>query len=93
MSISKESIRKKREANRELIELDLRLEYEFGKFLTVHWDGKMLPDLTSDNQSQSDAEIDRLAIVVTGEGKSKLLGVPKFQMARDYAKQTLFAKL
>ncbi|KYN11357.1 hypothetical protein ALC57_16486 [Trachymyrmex cornetzi] len=38
--------------------------------LTVHWDGKLLPSLTSKNK------VERLAISVTGEGVEKLLGVP-----------------
>lgn len=37
--------------------------------LTVHWDGKFLPALTSTQH------VDRLVVLVSGEGKMKLLGV------------------
>jgi len=36
--------------------------------LTVHWDGKMLPALTSKDL------VDRLAVLVSGDGTMKLLG-------------------
>lgn len=77
ISVSKETIRKEREKNRELTNREVRAEFKFGSFLTVHWDGKMLPDLTFEGDSNSDVQVDRLAIVATGDGKSKLLGVPK----------------
>lgn len=45
------------------------------KFLRQHWDGKMLSDLTS---KEKRLEItDRLAIVLSANGKTKLLRVPK----------------
>jgi len=39
--------------------------------LTVHWDGKLMPDLTGRN------DVDRLPILVTGLGIEKLLAAPK----------------
>ena len=39
--------------------------------LTVHWDGKLLPDLTGNK------EVDRLPILVSGSGVIQLLAVPK----------------
>ena len=39
--------------------------------LTVHWDGKILPDITGKDN------VDRLPILVSGYGVSKLLNVPK----------------
>lgn len=41
--------------------------------LTVHWDGKCLPEMTGDEK------IERLPIVVSSNGIDKLLGVPKLQ--------------
>ncbi|KAG0692666.1 hypothetical protein GWK47_027798 [Chionoecetes opilio] len=38
--------------------------------LTVHWDGKILPDCDG-------TRVDRLAILVSGDGVQKLIGVPK----------------
>ncbi|KAG0696641.1 hypothetical protein GWK47_026471 [Chionoecetes opilio] len=39
--------------------------------LVVHWDGKLIPDLTGKKK------VDRLPILVSFRGKSKLLEVPK----------------
>ena len=39
--------------------------------LTLHWDGKLMPDLTGRKL------VDRLPIVVSGEGSEKILSVPK----------------
>lgn len=39
----------------------------------LHWDGKILPDL------QNVANVDRLPVVVTFEGKEQLLGVPEIE--------------
>jgi len=39
--------------------------------LVVHWDGKILPEITGIG------EVDRLPVLVSGDGTEKLLGVPK----------------
>lgn len=39
----------------------------------LHWDGKIVPDL------QNFANVDRLPVLVTFEGKEQLLGVPKIE--------------
>jgi len=39
----------------------------------VHWDGKILPDITGKDN------VDRLPILVSGDGVSKLLSVPKLE--------------
>ncbi len=39
--------------------------------LVLHWDGKLLPALTGVEK------VDRLAIILTFQGKEKLLGVPE----------------
>ena len=39
--------------------------------LVVHWDGKILPDILGLG------EVDRLLVLVSGDGTEKLLGVPK----------------
>lgn len=38
--------------------------------LTIHWDGKLLPDITGHER------VDRLPVIVSAGGKSQLLGVP-----------------
>jgi len=40
--------------------------------LLLHWDGKLLPDITGSKET-----VDRIAVIVTGNGLEKLLAVPK----------------
>lgn len=47
-----------------------------GHPLVLHWDGKHLLDIEQGKES-----VDRIAVIVSGDGKEKLLGVPKV-MAR-----------
>lgn len=68
---SRETIRKKRRQNREEIATEVRLSFAPDVPLTIHWDGKMLPALTSKQK------VDRLAVLVSGCGVMKLLGVPQ----------------
>ncbi|KAG0698498.1 hypothetical protein GWK47_026039 [Chionoecetes opilio] len=49
--------------------------------LTVHWDGKILPQ-------DDGTRAERLAILVTGEGVEKLLGVPKLHFGTGDAAAT-----
>lgn len=71
LAINRESIRQARRKTRETIAKEIKDSFTPGSSLTVHWDGKMLPAL------QSKESVDRLAILVSGEGTTKLLGVPK----------------
>ncbi len=68
--LNKESIRLARRQHRENIATDIRASFSPDVPLTVHWDGKILPALTSKET------VDRLAVLVSGEGVMKLLGVP-----------------
>jgi len=47
----------------------------------VHWDGKLLPDLTVGSESSDAGLIDRLPVLVSSltDGTTKLLGVPKLK--------------
>jgi hypothetical protein len=80
--INRESIRQARREYRETIAKEIRASFHPDLILTVHWDGKMLPDLTK-NKS-----IDRLAVLVSGEGTMKLLGVPKIHNSTGEAQAT-----
>jgi len=40
--------------------------------LVLHWDGKLLPDISTGKQ-----KVDRVAIIVTGAETEKLLAVPE----------------
>lgn len=71
-ALSKETIRQARIKNRKIIADEIKNTFNgTDTVFTVHWDGKMLPDLMSTEMC------DRLAVLVSGKDKIKLLGVPK----------------
>ena len=65
------TIRRQRMKHREDIALNLKEEFRPHVPLTVHWDGKILEDITGRET------VDRLPILVSGEGVDQLLNVPK----------------
>lgn len=67
---SAETIRLRRQNYRERVAHEIKTSFSPNKTLVVHWDGKMLPALTSKES------VDRLAVLVSGEDTMKLLGVP-----------------
>ena len=69
-ALNKEIIRQARRSNRECITTEIKDSFDPQVPLTVHWDGKLLPALTSKTK------VERLAILVSGKGTMKLLGVP-----------------
>ena len=71
ITLNRQSVRQARRKHREAIARDIQATFTADVPLTVHWDGKMLPSLTSKDN------VDRLAILVSGEGVMKLLGVPR----------------
>ena len=73
ITLSRSSLRRKRMQIREDIANAIKLSFEPNLPLTVHWDGKFIPDLLND------VDVERLPIIVSGGGKSKLLAVPKLE--------------
>ena len=71
MTLSRSSIRRSRYRNREK---QATVEQEFIRStpLLLHWDGKLLPDITGSKET-----VDRIAVLATGGGEEMLLGVPK----------------
>lgn len=71
--INRSSIRRKRFRLRAERAVKLReaFQKDLPKFVTVHWDGKLLPSLTGKEQ------VERLPVIITYEQSEKLLGVPK----------------
>jgi hypothetical protein len=49
----------------------LKSEFSTSVSLTVHWDGKLMEDLTSKEN------VDHLPVLISGAGVEQLLGVPK----------------
>lgn len=72
ITLSRSSIRRSRIKVRQEAATVASQECSFEGPLLLHWDGKMLNDIDG-----SGALIDRIAIIVTGNGQEKLLGVPK----------------
>lgn len=69
-TVSAESLRRARIKNREQKAQEIKSSFHTDVPLTVHWDGKLLPDLTGRT------EVDRLPILITGLGIEKLLAAP-----------------
>ena len=70
-SISYSSIRRARQKSRQKVSENLKVEFHTKENLTVHWDGKLLEDITGN------VTVDRLPILVSANGVDQLLGVPK----------------
>ncbi|GBP08757.1 hypothetical protein EVAR_69905_1 [Eumeta japonica] len=70
-TVNRSSIRRQRQKHRKEIEELLKRELKTNLPLTVHWDGKLLEDITGHET------VDRLPILVSGQGIDQLLSVPK----------------
>lgn len=70
MTLSQNSIRRYRRQGR--LEAAAAEQTPLEGHLLLHWDGKHLPDIDG-----SKAKVDRIAVLVTGNGQEKLLGIPK----------------
>lgn len=71
-TISRSSVRRSRRVERERAAQAERTASEMEGPLLLHWDGKLLPDIDG-----SKTKVDRIAILVTGNGNEKLLAIPK----------------
>jgi len=69
--LNKESTRQARRLHRENTAREIKNSFAPDIPLTVHWDGKLLPSLTGHDT------VDRLAVILSGEGIMKLLSVPQ----------------
>jgi len=79
LSINRSNIRRSRINTRQRIAELIKEYFDPSIPLTVHWDGKLLPALTGTDK------VDRLPVIVTGGGLSKLLGVPKLSSGTGQA--------
>jgi len=71
LNISRSSVQRARTKFRKCASARLRSEFGAAVPLTVHWDGKLMDDLTTKEH------VDRLPVLVSGLGVEQLLGVPK----------------
>ena len=70
-NVSYSSIRRERMKHRQNIAEDLKADFTPTIHLTIHWYEKLLQDITEKDT------VDRLQILVSGEGVDQLLSVPK----------------
>ena len=79
VTLSRSSICRARLANRKDIAGDIKGRFSADGPLTVHWDGKLLPDITGHEK------VDRLPVIITGAETDTLLGVPKLSSGTGQA--------
>jgi hypothetical protein len=70
-NVSYSSIRRARQKSREKFSENLKKQFQTDKPLIIHWDGKLLEDITGNEV------VDRLPVLISGSGEDQLLGVPK----------------
>lgn len=71
LALNRDTIRKLRVQHRTQRSADIKAEFRGNIPLVVHWDGKLIPDLIGKEK------VDRLPVLVSGEGTSQLLTVAK----------------
>ena len=72
LSINRSTIRRQRHLHRQNFSMLLKQSFSADVPLIIHWDGKLMPDLM-----QTSGHVERLPIIVTGNGVSQLLQVAK----------------
>ena len=73
LTVNRESIRQSRRRHRKQAAQDIKAAFAPDVPLVVHWDGKLVPDSVTGGSRK----VDRLPILVSGNGVAKLLSVPK----------------
>ncbi|KAJ6642887.1 hypothetical protein Bhyg_07843 [Pseudolycoriella hygida] len=77
--ISKNTIERNRKKNRKIIARNITTDF-ISKFASeacvIHWDGKLLTNVNGTIGTVK-TKVDRIAVAVTSNGNSKLLGIPK----------------
>jgi hypothetical protein len=79
LNINRTSIQRARSTHRANAAHVIKSEFDASVPLTVHWDGKLMEDLTTNEH------VDRLPVLVSGVGVEKLLGVPKLSSSTGVA--------
>jgi len=74
ITLSRSSIRRSRIEGRKQAAAVEEEESSLMGPLLLHWDGKLLPDIDG-----SKTTVDRIAVVVSGNGQEKLLSIPKIE--------------
>ena len=75
LMISPSAIHRARKDNRAALAAEIRKSFDPKISLTLHWDGKIMPD----DRDPGRGCVDRLPIMVSGKDVTKLLVIPKLQ--------------
>jgi hypothetical protein len=71
LALNRTTIQRERQKHRKAAAAGIKEAFKPTTALTVHWDGKLMPDLTGTEK------VDRLPILVSTMGEKKLLQIPK----------------
>jgi hypothetical protein len=84
-AVNRATIRRERQKYRAEVAGRIKDDFKADTVLTVHWDGKLMSDLTGHEK------VERLPILVSTLGEVKLLGIPKIVKATgEVMAQTVF---
>lgn len=95
LSLSRQTIRRKRSAHRSYVEDCIRGEFRGSDKppLVVHWDGKLMRDSTNSSSADQKSNVDRVAVAVTGCEVNKILGITKTAAGTGRAQATATSQL
>ena len=86
-NVSYSSIRRARQKFRKDVSETVKAELKYDVPLTIHWDGKLLADITGEEV------VDRLPVLVSGNGVDQLLGIPNSAVVPEKILQLLCLNL
>ena len=87
LAINRSSIRRNREVCRSELAAHLKQEFIPSVLIVVHWDGKLLADLTGKNK------VDRFPVILSAPGVCQIIGVPKLSEETGEAQASAVARL
>ncbi|XP_062538671.1 uncharacterized protein LOC134206943 [Armigeres subalbatus] len=76
LNLSVSTIRRARMKIRKCVANEMKASFSSDDYWVVHWDGKLLPDLTDGGSGQL---VDRLPVIISGKVTEQLLGAPKIE--------------
>ena len=82
--LNRSTIRRKRIKHQSTKFLEVQSNFTPNSCLVVHWDSKLIKDITDRSF------VDRLLVLVTGNGISQLLRIAKILLVQEMHKQMLF---
>jgi len=95
VTLSRQTVRRKRSVHRSHIVSCVRGEFQRSDKppLVVHWDGKLMRDTTNSSSSDQKANVDRVAVAVSGYEVNKILGITKTSSGTGKAQATSVSQL